>query len=185
MAPACSFRTLVNLSYPPHVVAVGCLYLAALLQSFEQGTSPERPNQHTSHEIAATLSKSGEWEKQFQVQIADIEEIAHAVVDLLITFSQNPAANTSPATPSSPHPHHSHSRGGHGHGHAPPAPVYAPYKADQLIRLKIVMRETEHAARVRGSVEEPNYEASDSPFYRNDRTVRYMFAPADLVDDPS
>ncbi|EIW59723.1 cyclin-like protein [Trametes versicolor FP-101664 SS1] len=180
-----SFRTLVNLSYPPHVVAVGCLYLAALLQSFEQGTSPERPNQHTSHEIAATLSKSGEWEKQFQVQIADIEEIAHAVVDLLITFSQNPAANTSPATPSSPHPHHSHSRGGHGHGHAPPAPVYAPYKADQLIRLKIVMRETEHAARVRGSVEEPNYEASDSPFYRNDRTVRYMFAPADLVDDPS
>ncbi|KAI0822015.1 cyclin-like protein [Trametes gibbosa] len=180
-----SFRTLVNLSYPPHVVALGCLYLAALLQSFERGTSPEREGQHTSHSIAATLSKSGEWEKQFHAHIADIEEIAHAVVDLLVAFSQsqNPAANTSPATPSSPHPHLSRS----GHGHGTPAPVYAPYKADQLIRLKIVMRETEHPPRARESVaaEEPGYDTNESPFHGGEKTVRYMFAPADMVDDPS
>ncbi|KAI0632022.1 cyclin-like protein [Trametes polyzona] len=180
-----SFRTLVNLSYPPHVVALGCIYLAALLQSFEQPTSPERPGQHTSHEIAATLSKTGEWGKQFQAHIADIEEIAHAVIDLLIAFSQsqNPGANTSPATPSSPHPHLSRS----GHGHGAPPPVYAPYKADQLIRLKIVMRETEHPPRTRESVAltEPSYQASESPFYKNEKTVRYMFYPEELVDDPS
>ncbi|KAI0662058.1 cyclin-like protein [Cubamyces menziesii] len=186
-----SFRTLVNLSYPPHVVALGCLYLAALLQSFERGTSPERPGQHTSHQIAATLSKSGDWGQQFQTHIADIEEIAHAIIDLLISYAQNPAANTSPHTPSSPHPHQL-SRGGlgqhqHGHGHGTPAPVYVPYKADQLIRLKIVMRETEHPPRHRESVaaEEPSYDASSSPFYRDEKTVRYMFAPAALVDDPS
>ncbi|KAI0352651.1 cyclin-like protein, partial [Trametes cingulata] len=189
-----SFRTLVNLSYPPHVVALGCLYLAALLQSFERATSPERPGQHTSHQIAATLSKSGDWCRQFQAHIEDIEEIAHAIIDLLISFSQNPAANTSPHTPSSPHPHLS--RGpGHGHGHGPQTPaaqVYAPYKADQLIRLKIVMRESEHPPRQRESMatEEPNYNANQSPFlgstYSQDgKTVRYMFAPPALVDDPS
>ena len=180
-----SFRTLVNLQYPPHVVALGCLYLAALLSSFERGTSPERPGHNTAHQIAATLSASGEWGKQFQAHIGDIEEIAHAIIDLLIGATQNPAANTSPHTPSSPSPHLSHSTG----QQALPRPPPVPYKADQLIRLKIVMRETEHPPRNRESAtggEEDvfSFNKSDSTLLgRNDKTVRFMFGPPAMVDD--
>lgn len=59
--------------FPPHVVALACLYLAALLSSFEQGTSPEQSGFHSSHEIAATLGNSGEWESQFQAHIEDLD----------------------------------------------------------------------------------------------------------------
>ncbi|EMD39547.1 hypothetical protein CERSUDRAFT_63170 [Gelatoporia subvermispora B] len=68
-----SHRTVVNLEYPPHVVALACLYLASLLSSFEQGTSPERSGYNSSHQIAATFGKSGKWEQQFQVHVADLE----------------------------------------------------------------------------------------------------------------
>ncbi|EJF61099.1 cyclin-like protein [Dichomitus squalens] len=180
-----SFRTLVNLQYPPHVVALGCLYLAALLSSFERGTSPERPGHNTAHQIAATLSASGEWGRQFQAHIEDIEEIAHALIDLLIAAAQTPTANTSPRTPSSPSPHLSHSAG----QQALPRPPPVPYKADQLIRLKIVMRETEHTPRnresaTRGEEDIMNFNKSDSTLLgRNDKTVRFMFGPPTMVDD--
>ncbi|KAI0714023.1 cyclin-like protein [Cerioporus squamosus] len=174
-----SFRTLLNLQYPPHVVALGCLYLAALLSSFERGTTPEQPGHNSAHQIAATLSKSGEWGRQFQAHIGDIEEIAHEVIDLLISAAQTATtANTSPQTPSSPSPHLSRT---------PAAPsVHVPYKADQLIRLKIVMRETEHPPRNRESVaggENIAFDKSDSTLLgRNDKTVRFMFAPPGMVD---
>ena len=70
---ACSFRTMINLQFPPHVVALGCIYLAALLSSFEQGTSPEQPGHNNSHQIAATLGKPGNWEQQFQTQVQDLQ----------------------------------------------------------------------------------------------------------------
>ncbi|RPD62215.1 cyclin-like protein [Lentinus tigrinus ALCF2SS1-7] len=175
-----SFRTLVNLEYPPHVVALGCLYLAALLSSFERGTTPEQPGQNNAHQIAATLSTSGDWGRQFQAHIEDIEEIAHEVIDLLISASQTATtANTSPQTPSSPSPHLSRTS-------AAPS-VQVPYKADQLIRLKIVMRETEHPPRNRDSVaggQNIEFDKSTSTFLgRNDKTVRFMFAPPGMVDD--
>ena len=59
--------------FPPHVVALACLYLAALLSSFEQGTSPPQEGFHSSHEIAATLGSPGEWESQFQAHIEDLD----------------------------------------------------------------------------------------------------------------
>jgi len=68
-----SHRTLVPIQYPPHTVALGSLYVAALLSSFEQPTSPHRPGYRSSHEIAVTLSKRGEWQDKFQVKIADLE----------------------------------------------------------------------------------------------------------------
>lgn len=175
-----SFRTLVNLSYPPHVVALGCLYLAALLSSFERGNSPERPGHSTAHQIATTLSQSGDWGRQFQANIADIEEIAHAVIDLLISAAQSPNANTSPQTPSSPSPHLARS------SNAPSTSIHVPYKSDQLIRLKIVMRETEHSARNRESAaagEDIEFDRSNSTMLgRNDKTVRFMFVPPAIAD---
>ena len=62
-----------------------------------------------------------------------------------------------------------------------------PYKADQLIRLKIVMRESEHPSRVRESAaagEDINFNKNDSTLLgRNDKTVRFMFVPPTMVDD--
>lgn len=68
-----SFRTLINLQFPPHVVALGCIYLAALLSSFEQGASPERPGYNSSQQIAVTLGKPGFWEDQYQTQVQDLQ----------------------------------------------------------------------------------------------------------------
>ncbi len=59
--------------FPPHTVALACLYLAALLSSFEQGTSPERQGYNGSRQIAATLGNPDEWESQFQARIEDLD----------------------------------------------------------------------------------------------------------------
>jgi CTD kinase subunit beta len=69
-----SHRTLVPLKYPPHVVALGSIYVASLLSSFEQPPSPEQSGYRSSHEIAATLSE-GQWEQDFQSQVEDLEGI--------------------------------------------------------------------------------------------------------------
>ena len=55
--------------YPPHVVALGCLYLAALLMTFEQPPPP--PSQTfqqqamTPSQLISLLAQGGEWEVQF------------------------------------------------------------------------------------------------------------------------
>lgn len=176
-----SYRTLVNLSYPPHVVALACLLAAALLSSFEQGTIPAQPGLHTPHEIVATLGQHGEWEKQFQTRIEDLEEIAHNLIDLLIQGAQNPV-NASPRTPSSPHPARSATA-----ANPPTLPPLTPYKPDQLMRLKIVMRESEHASRPRESMGlgEARAEAEASLLGRNEGTVRFLFAPPGMVGEVS
>ncbi|KAI0917352.1 hypothetical protein AcW2_007503 [Taiwanofungus camphoratus] len=178
-----SHRTVVNLEYPPHVIALGCLYLAALLSSFEQGTSPDRPGYHSSHQIAATLGKPGQWEQQFQAQIQDLQEIAHAIIDLLIMASQNPYANTSPTTPSSPSPHMPRNQHQPAAVHAQLPPV--PYKTDQLIRLKIVMRESEYPPRERESSisNQLHLEKEASLLGRNEGIVRFLFGPPGFADD--
>jgi CTD kinase subunit beta len=174
-----SHRTLVPIQYPPHVVALASLYVAALLSSFEQ------PN-NSSHQIAAILSKRGQWEHKFQAQVEDLEVIAHAVLDLLIQGAQNPSANTSPRTPSSPSPHPS-PRNSHISSALPQSqPLVVPYKADQLIRLKIVMRETEHPPRPRQPLgnADPSalYSGNDSSLLgRNEGTVRFLFGPPGIV----
>jgi hypothetical protein len=107
-------------------------------------------------------------------------DIAHSVIDLLLQVAQNPSANTSPSTPSSPSPHPSPRNPPFSTHHSQFTSV--PYKADQLIRLKIVMRETEHPPRPR----QPLGSADPSAFYggdeatllgRNEGTVRFLFGP--------
>lgn len=178
-------RTLVPIQFPPHIVALGGFYVAALLSSFEQPTSPERPGYHTSHEIAGCLSESGEWETRFQASVGDLDEIAHAIIDLLIQAAQNPSTSTSPRTPASPSPHPSpRNQHSSSSSNVPILPV--PYKADQLMKLKIVMRETEHTPRPR----QPLGSSDPSALYggdevallgRNEGTVRFLFGPGSGV----
>ncbi|KAH9924278.1 cyclin-like protein [Epithele typhae] len=179
-----SFRTLINLSYPPHTVALGCIYLASLLDSFEH---EDERDSSSSHRLAYDLVDSN-WPRSYQVHIGDIEEIAHGLIDLLIATAQaysqqypgtaNPSANTSPHTPSSPSPHIAVS------GRAPPPAAVAPpvpWKVDFLMRLKIHMRETEHQGRLR---ESSAGDLSSNLIGTHDKPVRFMFAPQVWMDDP-
>lgn len=109
-----------------------------------------------------------------------LTEIAFAVIDLLVTASQNPLANTSPVTPSSPSPHASRSQHRQALAQAQPPPV--PYKTDQLIRLKILMREHEHPPR-QWEIAVPRYEDNEASLLgRNEGTVRFLFGPPDVAD---
>lgn len=60
------------IQYPPHVVALASLYVAALLCSFEQ-PNVEQPGYNSPHQIAAVLGKGGPWEVRFGAHIEDLE----------------------------------------------------------------------------------------------------------------
>ncbi|EIN12726.1 cyclin-like protein [Punctularia strigosozonata HHB-11173 SS5] len=172
-------RTLMPLRYPPHVIALGSFYTAALLSSFERAPSDFVAE---ATRIVNTLNRAGPWQNQFRADVYDIDEIAHAILDLLIQSAQSQAQNTSPSTPSSPAPH---VRLPHMSGQGPGVPV--PYNADQLMRLKIVMRESEHAPqRPKESSVPPEdvYKDEDrAAFGRNDGTVRFLFGPPRVVGE--
>ncbi|THH27570.1 hypothetical protein EUX98_g6613 [Antrodiella citrinella] len=171
-----SNRTLVNLQYPPHIIALASVYLAALLTSFEQGPIPVPSGFCTSHEIAEILGKPGDWERKFRCHVQDLQDIAHPIIDLFIQAAQNPHASTSPTTPSSPHPT--------ARPNASTAPLPAPYKADQLMRLKIVMRESEYPPRMRVSAAAGTVQ-TDMELGRNEgavTTTRFMFAPPGMIE---
>ena len=69
-----SQRTLVALQFPPHVVALACIYLAALLSTFEQNEAHAPLGDHSNNlEIVATLRDHGPWEEKFQAQVDDLE----------------------------------------------------------------------------------------------------------------
>lgn len=67
-----SHRTLLPLQYPPHIIALGGLYVACLLTSFEQPLS-DNPERIAAEEIAQKLKKKGDWERKFQSQVEDLE----------------------------------------------------------------------------------------------------------------
>ncbi|KAF4590728.1 hypothetical protein EYR40_009325 [Pleurotus pulmonarius] len=175
-------RTLVPLQYPPHVVALGSIYVAALLSSFEQPESPGLDNHLSNKYFAEMFNEGGNWENKYHAHVEDLQEIAHTILDLLIQGSQASSANTSPSTPSSPSPHiHSRSK-------PDQQQLQTPYKSDQLIRLKIHMRETEHIPRTRfpvGASDPLALQAVDgtAQLGRNEGTVRFLFGPPGMVGE--
>ena len=72
-----AYRTHVPLMYPPHTVGLGCLYLAALLITFEQPPPP--PSQIFQQQammpiqLISLLTQGGEWEDQFNVDADHLE----------------------------------------------------------------------------------------------------------------
>ncbi|KAJ8585992.1 cyclin-like protein [Rhizopogon salebrosus TDB-379] len=177
-------RTLVPIMYPPNTVALGCLYTASLLATLEPPPSPLAEAQSDS-KVATILKGKGDWEMIYMAEAEDLEEIAHVIIDLLIQAAQNPSANTSPRTPASPSPHPS-PRNQHfsSTGTLQPPPI--PYKADQLIRLKITMRQNEHPPRPQqplGSVDPSElYNGNDIAMLgKNQGTVRFLFGPPGVV----
>lgn len=105
-----------------------------------------------------------------------ISEIAHAIIDLLIQVAQNPHASTSPRTPSSPHPNRI------SRSALRPEPPPVPYKSDQLMRLKIVMREQEYPPKLRDSAASGDLPDAMS-LGQNDGTTRFLFVPPGIGED--
>lgn len=149
-----------------------------------------------AHQIAQLLGDQGPWGQKYQSQVADLEgmsflsfvcrisdhaldaEIVHAIIDLLISAAQNPLANTSPSTPSSPSPHLSRTQHA-ANANANVQVILPPYSPDQLMRMKIAMREAEHPPRYRqGAVaDDPTADSEASLLGRNEGTVRFLFGP--------
>jgi CTD kinase subunit beta len=69
----------VALQYPPHVVAIASLYLAALLSTFEQSETQAPPGCRSNREIVATLGDHGPWEEKFRAQVDDLEGRASCI----------------------------------------------------------------------------------------------------------
>lgn len=131
-----------------------------------------------------------------------VAEIAHEVIDLFVQVGQSPSsgvpsANTSPSTPSSPPRYPPHSSQPHSqHQLSIHNPTSLPYKSDQLMRLKIAMRDREAERSPRpplkalrpgcyltGMLTNPNgpceVPSGDPPLNeglgRNEGTVRFLF----------
>ncbi|KAF8889995.1 cyclin-like protein [Gymnopilus junonius] len=173
------YRTLLPLIYPPHTLAVGSLYVAALLLSFEKPEIPMRDaGGNLSPAVIAEKMNGGEvhwaWQECYRTTIEDIDDFAHTILDLFVQFSQNPSANTSPSTPSSPSPNlATRDR------HASQQQQY-PYKADYLIRLKIALREKKYKTRPKKPLgPDPSALYTNEKIGQNEGTVRFLFFPPD------
>ena len=63
--------------YPPHTVALGCLYLAALFITFEQLLPPTpqtfQPEAMTPSQLISLLTQGGEWEDRFNFDVDHLE----------------------------------------------------------------------------------------------------------------
>ncbi|QRV92530.1 Cyclin, N-terminal domain [Ceratobasidium sp. AG-Ba] len=184
-----SNRTLVSLQYPPHTIALGCIYLAALLMSADPNAAAVSPSYDTREHsfrrddpamIVATLTHPGEWENKFFSRVEHLEDIAHALLDLLLSNPSSTSlhSNASPTTPSSPSPSQQQPQP------SPTAPIIpSNYSTTQLTRIKIQLREQEQieqrdrrptAVRARAAVDSDmimNGPGGDS----NEGTVRFLF----------
>ncbi|MBW0476352.1 hypothetical protein O181_016067 [Austropuccinia psidii MF-1] len=170
-----SHRTLVGLTFPPHVIALACLYLASFLQ-----TTPEE-----------SARFGAGWWTLYEAEIEDIDDICHQILDLLISLSSALRSNQSPSSPSDTKPMRANSHVV-SHTMATPCPGAA-----ELTRLKICLREIENDRRerqiepVRRQVAGKAMNAFDECrangkewLGRDDVTVRFIFGDSVPVDVP-
>ena len=68
-----SHRTLIPLMYPPHSIALGSIYVASLLLSFEQPPVPLREGETSSADLASMLNQHTEWEDKYKTKAQDLD----------------------------------------------------------------------------------------------------------------
>ncbi|KAG8926786.1 hypothetical protein FRC02_008681 [Tulasnella sp. 418] len=194
-----SHRTLVSIQYPPHTIALACIYLAALLTSFEASSSPAQPTSPSSEtgmtpqSISSSLSDHGPWEEKYHSHVEDLEDICHSLLDLLLSFSSNTSHSSlsyfqSPTTPTSPSPHPSPNPNSSGLQAAGGGRGVMQSSA-KLTQLKISLREKEHEPRVRLPLSKTDpsigisaagvngLAAEAEGIGRNEGTTRFLFGP--------
>ncbi|KAF8333429.1 cyclin-like protein [Cantharellus anzutake] len=199
-----SHRTMAPLQYPPHVIALASIFLAALLDLRESvHLFPTEPEDRSSQEIVEMLAEKGQWEQKFHAQTQDLEEICHFLLDVLLyaaETSQSSSNTTSPQTPQTPaSPSHSTpypSNPSSQHSKDPPPQPLFP--VEQLTRTKIFLRERPHPyhPRERGLIpgrdqslffeieEKTAQEGVDgagetvlNASWKSEGTVRFLFGP--------
>ncbi|PLW31308.1 hypothetical protein PCASD_13647 [Puccinia coronata f. sp. avenae] len=119
-----SHRTLVGLTYPPHLISLSCLYLASFIQ----------PDPQEEDQAKFQL----DWNTPYEADIEDIEDICHQILDLLISLSSSLKSNQSPSSPSEAKGMKSSSMNG-----IPSSTVSSIPGASELTGLKIKLREIE------------------------------------------
>ncbi|KNZ58039.1 hypothetical protein VP01_2009g2, partial [Puccinia sorghi] len=208
-----SHRTLVGLTYPPHLISLSCLYLASFLQPTPQGEDQAKfeSNWNVPYEAdiddieGCLLSNFSEKfsakyitdPKQFlflrRKNTMNSVEICHQILDLLISLSSAPKSNQSPSSPSEAKGMKT-SVAGITSSTASPIPG-----ASELTGLKIKLREIETQRResagpeaaprlVAGAAmmgQETEELQSDGKEWlgRDDVTVRFIFGSGASEDD--
>jgi len=179
-----SHRTLAPLMYPPHVIGLACIYLGALLTSFEtHATAPLGGNYQTSHDICAILCDHGLWEERYSAHVEDMEDVVHVMLDLLHSLASTAPSshNTSPRTPSSPSTY-GMSTTAFVNANASSGIAAILASSTTLTRLKIALKEKEHEPRERIPLSQTDPTAGLTPseadgIGKNEGTVRFLFGP--------
>lgn len=128
-----SCRTLVALTYPPHIIALACLYLASFFDpdhhNYSFGASASKPEKTEPHfEVG--------WSRAFDTDTDDIEDICHSILDLFISLAAPLKSNQSPTSPSEVKPRRVSNLNTSTSSASGPFP-----SSDQLTKLKISLRE--------------------------------------------
>ncbi|KAG0149695.1 hypothetical protein CROQUDRAFT_653249 [Cronartium quercuum f. sp. fusiforme G11] len=126
-----SYRTLVALTYPPHVIALACLYLASFFDSDHPNYSFSSSS--TNVEGVEPRFEPG-WIDPFEADQVDIEDICHAILDLFISLAPPLKSHQSPTSPSDAQPRRVASLG------TAPASVAPCPSTSELTKLKIALR---------------------------------------------
>ena len=173
-----SHRTMMPLLFPPHVIAVASIFLAARLDSLDGvGGAPAADGQRSSQEISELLGNCGPWEQKYRTEARDLEgtsichrrsqaaesilsaEICHAILDVLLHAASNTASTQTsphtPQTPASPSPNsHNISTPTTSMASATASQEIPLFSLDTLTRLKIQLRERPKVAppRTRGPI---------------------------------
>jgi CTD kinase subunit beta len=75
--------------FPPHTIALGSIYLAALLTSFEIPSEASKflkvnsTEPRTSHQLAKLLGEEGDWETQFGTRAEDVDGTPSFIMELI------------------------------------------------------------------------------------------------------
>ncbi|OCF32289.1 CTD kinase subunit beta [Kwoniella heveanensis BCC8398] len=188
-------RTQAALSYPPHVIALGSIYTSTLL--LRETTDPleahERSSMNASSisaaQVVRLLGNTGSWETEYSATAGDIDDIAHALIDLYTTIlSLLPDLQANIHTPSPVSPIEPGTTSSQSTITSTPSPTAFPlpiyWTTQTLTELKIKLRERRpggppattgwSSTPVEGAQDEEGDEAVEG-MGRNDGTVRFLW----------